>query len=128
MNGTLDPVVPYYAMDECNYQARIELREKTGIHRFLIVGPYNGVRLTGYPSDEDFRRQEEKIRAIREKVAPCDSDFRDTVRLQACQAPFFDTIESASVLKISLTAATSSLPICGSSSASTFVLSCGKMV
>lgn len=52
-------------MDECDYQAMIELREKTGIHRFLIVWPYNGVRLTGHPSDEDFRRQEEKIRAIR---------------------------------------------------------------
>ena len=70
MNGTFDPVIPYNAIDENDYQAMIELKEKTGIHRFLIVGIYNGVRITGYPSDEDFVALAEKIRIIKEKVAP----------------------------------------------------------
>ena len=70
MNGTFDPVVPYNAIDENDYQAMIELKEKTGIHRFLIVGIYNGVRITGYPSDEDFAALAEKIRIIKEKVTP----------------------------------------------------------
>ncbi|MBE6356218.1 MAG: hypothetical protein E7058_03795 [Lentisphaerae bacterium] len=70
MNGFFDPVIPYNAIDENDYQAMIDLKEKNGIHRFLIVGIYNGIRITGYPSDEDFRKLGEKIRAIREKVEP----------------------------------------------------------
>ena len=71
MNGFFDPVIPYNAIDENDYQAMIDLKEKTGIHRFLIVGIYNGIRITGYPSDEDFRKLGEKIRAIREKEIRC---------------------------------------------------------
>lgn len=70
MNGTFDPVIPYNAVDENDYQAMIELKEKTGIHRFLMVGLYNGIRITGYPSDEDFVRFAEKLRKVKEKVAP----------------------------------------------------------
>ena len=72
MNGTFDPIIPYNAIDENDYQAMIDLKEKTGIHRFLMIGLNTGTRITGYPSDDDFIKFAEKLRFIKEKVAPHD--------------------------------------------------------
>ena len=72
MNGIFDPIIPYNAVDENDYQAMIELKERTGIHRFLMIGLPTGTRITGYPSDEDFIKFAEKLRLIKEKVTQHD--------------------------------------------------------
>ncbi len=66
----MDPVVPYKAMDKNDFEDMIRLREATGIHRFLLVGLHNGVRITGYPADEDYWQFAETLRFIMEKTAP----------------------------------------------------------
>lgn len=71
----LDPIVPYHfhaGKPDDMLCDMIRLRREYGIRRFLITGPGAEVRLTGYPTDDVFRRIGETIREVREKTVAHD--------------------------------------------------------
>lgn len=78
MFKAFDPVIPYdfeAGNLEDMIKDMIRVRREYGIRRFLITGVGIGVRITGYPGDEAYRRLGEIIRDAKEKTGDCDIEI-----------------------------------------------------
>ena len=67
----LSPVVPFrffHEEEERMYTQMIEMKEKYGLSRFLIVEPTDEVKLLGYPSDSLYVEIGERILAIKNRM------------------------------------------------------------
>ncbi len=76
MFKALDPVIPYdFEVGNPDDMIRdmIRIRREYGVRRFLITGVGIGVRITGYPGDDAYRKLGEAIREA--KVQTCEHDI-----------------------------------------------------
>ncbi|MBO7741584.1 MAG: hypothetical protein J6S21_03435 [Victivallales bacterium] len=66
----LDPIVPFLAVKDGDLRRMLEVKERTGIHRFMVVGIHCGMRMIGPPPDEEYARFGELLRSLREAAEP----------------------------------------------------------
>jgi hypothetical protein len=70
--NSIDPMIPFkfYAKREKQmFEQMLKLKQEFGLRRFLITAPGNGVRLTGFPSEDVYRELGELLLRIKEKMA-----------------------------------------------------------
>ena len=70
--STIEPIIPFhpytYDVDEICSKL-VELQDGYVLQRFLLTGPGNGVRLSGFPDVEIYRQLGEFILSLKKKVA-----------------------------------------------------------